>query len=219
MRTKLEVLVLGIMLLFLGGANLKAWGLSRQLREVTVARDSIAADFASARAEAEGFTVAFAQERVNLTRALMKRDSTLARVLSDYQASRIEVTSYVELLAVAEGRIESLGTAVAATDSTPESWAGELDDGLLIGSWGLQPPLLTLQYTVSPQIELIQGLSGDGRLLVTARASDPRVTLRINDLLFEPPAAQVVTRTNWKRLFVASFLSFGAGLVTWEVVR
>ena len=204
---------IGLLALFLAGWLVKTkWDLHKLEQahiEATTQRDSLAAEAAAARAEAQGWSVQFATATEQLWKQIASREESLAALTEDFRASGIRITRLTSIVASLEGQISSAGTPAAVpdseTDPVPPSWSGEADDGVLRLSWTFWrfAPRLTMDYGVVVPIELIEGESGDGRTLVLARTRVPNATLTFEELLVDrqPPIVvehcSVGTRLKW----------------------
>lgn len=170
--------------------------------EETRRADSLAAEASAERARADGWEVAFGQNVEGLQEALQERDSTIARLARDYQASRIRISQLAALTIEAGGSGESdADTAITNTgDTVPSEWRGTYDDGILTADWTFNrgPPrsfLFVRDWEARLGIELVTATTGDDRVLVTARTSHPdRVRARIDSLFVDPPPPEVRER-------------------------
>ncbi len=219
---------LGIFLLLAlaGGAKLK-WdlhGLEKAHHEATTERDSLAAEHAKVRAEADGWEVEFAERVEELDEFLSAKGDTIATLVADLRASRVESRSYARALVVAEGRLTSVGTPDSAppedtgddSSSCPTRWDGELDDGLLRGSWAFLAAmgLLELDYGIKLPLEWVTGTTGDGRSMLNIRSPDPRVTPQLEQYVWTPPAPVIETRCSLTRQGLAGGIGYLFGVWT-----
>jgi hypothetical protein len=217
--------VIGILALLLAGMLAKTkWDLhqlERAHHEATTERDSLAAEAAAERARADGWTVEFAAATGHLHRQLSLRDSSLARLAADLRASGVRITQLAAMVASLEGQISGAGVpgGPPAGDSTgvPAQWSGEVDDGALRGSWlfaRLPDPRLSLDYRVEIPLEWVQGTTGDGRIIVSARSPLARVGLRFDELLVDLPPARTVNRCSWTTRGRWGVAGAGVGMMT-----
>lgn len=156
--------------------------------------DSLAAEAAAQRARADGWETKFGREVPDLYELLGQRDSALARLARDYQASRLEVRSYATLAAEAQGQVESQGQVVEEVEEELEAdFGGNFDDGYLYADWLVRMPqrLFNMDYTTRYGVELISAETGDGRTLVTARTTHPNAQVEVESLYVDPPPPEV----------------------------
>lgn len=219
---------LGIFLLLAlaGGAKLKwdLWGLERAHHEATTERDSLAAEAAAERARANGWEVRFAEREEDMDLFLVAKGDTISLLKDDLRASRVETRSYARALVVARGALTSVGTpdstppeeAGDAPGSCPSRWDGELDDGLLRGSWAFLAAiaLLELDYGVELPLEWVTGVTGDGRSMLNIRSPDPRVTPQLEEYVWTPPAPVIETRCSLTRQGVVGGIGYLLGVWT-----
>ncbi len=189
--------------------------------------DSIAADAAIARLEADSvWEVRLAVQDDDLSGRLAAGDSARQVLAAELADANVRVGLLVEVNATARGQIISLGTQLSAAeaearglevDSTTVAFGGDLDDGLLVGSWTFTLPRAEhmLAYDVTVPGELVVSLTGDGRTLVTARSTHERAALRLGEIFVDPPPPVEVRRLS----FMQAGIAFLAGIVTWEFAR
>lgn len=221
-----------LVLALLTWGSYNTWMLKRERnysREAEHRGDSLAADAFVARQQVRGWTVHFGAENPEqLDSTLSAWDSTYR---ADAKASRVRITSLVQLVATLQGHVESRGTvdstaAPAASHTAgsplspsdsfplvrlPTQALGRVDDGLLTGTWSFRyaDAMLALNYRAQPGIQLTQALAGDGRTVVSARGTDPRVTLQVQDVIVDPVRVEVRSCTLGQRLTWA-----GGGILT-----
>lgn len=175
--------------------------------------DSLAAEAAAERARADGWVAKFGQDVPELQKLLEKKDSALARLARDYQASRVEVRTYATLAAEAQGQIESQGEVVEETgDLLQDDFRGTFDDGYLLADWLVRMPqrLFSMDYMTRQSIELVTAETGDGRLLITARSDSPNARVDVEDLFYHLPEPEI-RKTGIRWYWVP--ISVGLGLL------
>ncbi len=192
-----------------------------------VRADSIAADAAIARLEADSvWEVRLATQDDNLQGRLASGDSARQVLAAELAEANVRVGLLAEVNATARGNIISLGTQLSAaeaeargleTDSATVAFGGDLDDGLLSGSWSFILPRAEhmLTYDVTVPGELVVSQTGDGRTLVTARSTHERAALRLGEIFVDPPPPVEVRRIS----FTQGLIAFLAGVITWEFAR
>jgi hypothetical protein len=140
------------------------------------------------------------RRRGDLARWLQARGDTLgaaeeafAELAREAEALRGHVAVWRELAMDYRSQIEATGEVYYRAESTealPDSVTWTLDDGLLTGRAVTEPPrawAFRMDYGVRIEGELVDVVAPDGRLLVTARASDPRVALSFGSVRWDPP--------------------------------
>jgi hypothetical protein len=194
--------------------------LEAQVHVATTQRDSLAGEAAAERARARGFEVAFGKYVPHLAKQLKQGDSILAETIGDLQVSRVRITQLNRLTVRMQGQISSMGTPSAPLTDDPEevppSWVGEYDDGLLSGSWRftrVPTPLMGLDYFLEPEIELVQGVAGDGRTVVLVRGLDTRVSPIFTKLVVDPLPPVIELHCPATRLATAGLIGAGLGLL------
>lgn len=115
-----------------------------------------------------------------------------------------QVRSLAEMYLGAVGQIEAAGVVHARDpESLPDSVTAEVDDGLLAARLYYRPPNVLGADPYRVSIELVSAVTEtpDGRALFTARAADPRVTVRLGDVYWSPPPpvnyCGLGTRVKW----------------------
>ena len=196
--------------------GVKGWLVQRELYAVTFERDRIAADAAAERRRADGWEVKFGEE-VDLSRMMEEeKDSAIARLSRDYRGSQIEVHSLTELLASATGELESVGERTDSSSVVCEGrWEGEESDDLLRLFWDFTLPkaLHSSDYLATIPGELLQGVTGDGRWIFSARSLHPRAELNIPSVFVDPPEPEIRYRTKKKLTLVISTLALLSGYI------
>ena len=114
---------------------------------------------------------------------------------------------YVELA----GSIRTHDATVHVSDTAavqPDSVTAPVDDGLLRGKIAFFPPSsFDLDYRLQVALALGWIDAPDGRLLITARATDSRVGLSYGDVFYQPPAPVAYCSVGEK----ARWATYGAG--------
>lgn len=171
--------------------------------------DSIAFEGVLDRAR-DDWAIAAGEREADLTaRLAQERDSAVAALAGDLQAARGRVRQAVGLQAAAEGRLRAVADSLSLLAPDPDSVAGTFDDGQLIGAWSYLygPRELVIPWyraTFGAELYTIEG--GDGRVAVAARATDPRVTLDVTRLVFDPPEPVTVRKSSWRGLATAGLV-------------
>lgn len=176
-----------------------AWRLSvgareRQDDEVATLRTNLL----GARADAQGWRTRAVEGREGLERRLMASKDTTGLLREDKAALAQEVVALggqirvlVDMYAEARGQIEAHATEhrVSAT-ADADSVTAPIDDGLLEGRVAYLPPTQRFNLDYVVRLAMVLGMvdAPDGRLLLTARGTDPRVELRYGDVFYQPPA-------------------------------
>lgn len=173
----------------------------RRVAEANERRDSLATVALEARAAELGWETSFARETERgqtLARWLQdSRDSTallqdeVAELAREVETLGGELRVVAEMYARAVGQIEAHDAVLHTSAEGPDSITGHVDDGLLSAdvTATLEPPTVAIpRYSVELALALGWIEAPDGRALVTARASDPRVELRFGETYYDPPA-------------------------------
>lgn len=140
-----------------------------------------------------------------------------AALAREVEAMGARLTALVDMYAEARGQIEAQG-AVHGARPEPDSVTAPIDDGLLEGRVAYLPPTSSFSLDYTARLSLVLGLvdTPDGRLLVTARGTDPRVELSYGSVFYQPPAPVRVcsmgTRLEWGAW--GAGIGFVGGLVT-----
>lgn len=191
-----------------------------RVRGDSIAAERLVAEFANDSA----WTVRFAEHAEDLGQMIVDGDMARARLAGELQAANVRIGLLAEVSASARGEIITLSDraglfadSVNALGEVVDSWRGQLDDGLLTGSWSFTLPEAqhVLAYTCTVPGELIVGESGDGRTIVSARATHPRASLDLGELLFDPPDPVVLVKLSKTQALVALLI----GAVGWEFAR
>ena len=221
LKGKIILGVIGMAFLCFAWQGWTIHSLRGDLHERTVQRDSIAGEAFATRAREAGWEVRFAEETDRLGKELQGSDSLLDVTLQDLNASFARVEQLTGLVVAMEGQISSPGVPerppTADSSSVPTSWSGEYDDGLLRGTWTftrLPTPLLEMLYSANPEIELIQAESGDGRILVLARALDSRVDPIFSRLVVDPPPPVIEMHCSLQRQGLIAAIGYGLGFLS-----
>lgn len=209
-RGTIPALLPGIIVIVLL-AGLLSWG-NRGHRDADRQRtraDSLATEIAAAEVRELGYQTALAS-------ATTERD--LKRHLSDSLAAVL--TSYgARPTTVATVRVSAAGSAVApahTVDDAASVWAARIVDGPLTLDAVVDHPARRLGVRWELLIEgaLVHSVAADGRLLVAARSTDPRVVLEVPELAWSPPPPPPgPSRLRWL------LAGIGVGVIGWELVR
>ena len=168
-------------------------------------------DLLQAKADSAGWETRLTVATENLQAGLLKEalrgdsaEAREARLLQELEAAGAEILTMTKLVAKASGQVTDTVEVFVGSDAcSPDSVTAEVDDGLLEGRWVYWPPtsLFDLTYTVSPPLQIVQTLAADNRLLTGVRSSDPRVTPRVQEVLFQLPERELYcswgTRLKW----------------------
>ena len=200
MRTKIELGALLVVVISLAVMSFKVKGYQAELIAAERVRDSLLLEEAAAEAAADGWAVQFGELETDLLGRVARRDSMSQRLAASLERANARVRSLVEVVAVLKDSLVSVGAPGDTTEAGEVTFHGAINDGLLTGSWRFLQPSLFLTYGVTVPLEIITS-EGGGRWLVTARSSDPRVSLSVPGFYFEPPApvqkCGLGTRVRW----------------------
>lgn len=204
-----------------GGFGYAQWAAGERER-IEDERDRVAGDLAVQRLRADSLQAAMAQEVGSLSDALEERGEDLRRVSEELTAARGTIETLTDFVASATGDATSQGdeepaqqASSHATPPEPRAWTGEVNDGPLAAAWRFWLPRadLRLRWRVNIPGTLVTARMGDGRVLVYAESSDPRVSLDLGQALFERPEPEVRYRTDWKLTGVLVSLAAALGAV------
>jgi hypothetical protein len=203
MRLKIEVFVV---LCLLGLATNMSLKLERSRRDLAVAsqlRDSLLVEDAASRAELDGWAVRFGQREEELGNMVARRDSISARLARSLDKANARIRTLTTLTAVLEDSLTSLGSPGDTTATGAVTYHGAINDGLLDASWRFSVPSLFLSYKATIPVEIVTSEGGDGRWLVTARATDARAAVSVGEFWFSPaPPVRVpycsLKQTGWR---------------------
>ena len=218
-------ILIGLLILAAGFQTLRV-GWAQDLAESNRVRaDSIAADAAVARLQADStWEVRFAENTNNLNALLADGDSARQLLAGELDEANVRVGLLVEVNATARGNIISLGEQLGQAEATEltggeatVAFQGDIDDGLLVGDWTFELPEIkhTLTYDVTVPGELVVSTTGDGRTLVTARSTHERAMLNLGQIFVDPPPPVEVRKLS----FTQALIFLGAGAVGWELIR
>lgn len=178
--------------------------------EAQLRADSLAAELAGERLASEGWEVRFTETEDSLLALVASQGEDFEIVSRELEAARIQIRSLTRTLA--QGGDTVVDTVFIRSDST---WGGEIDDGLLRAQWSLDPipGIFRMPYTVTVEQEFVQGVTGDGRGMITARALDPRVELSVTEFAYSIPTPVVISKCGWgERLrWLGGGLAVGTG--------
>jgi hypothetical protein len=209
MRLKLEVFVV---LCLLGLATSMSLKLERSRRDLAIAsqlRDSLLIEDAASRAKLDGWEVRFGQREEELGNMVARRDSISARLARSLDKANARILSLTTLTAILKDSLTSLGTPGDTTSTGAVTYHGAINDGLLDASWRFLAPSLSLAYRVSVPLEIVTSEGGDGRWLVTARATDARAAVSVGEFWFSPAPPVQVSKCTLKQ----TGLRFGIGIL------
>ncbi len=195
------------------------------IESARVRADSIAGEAVVEKVRADSvWSVRFAGQADDLGQDLAKRDDDLGQLATDLAGANVRIGLLAEVNASARGSIVSLSDRVGAlldaqgdTVSVEGSWGGDLDDGLLTGSWGFVLPAAEhrLSYGVTLPGEIVTSVTGDGRTIIAVRSTNPLATFVIGETFVDPPDPVEVPRLSLTR----AALAFGLGVLGWELAR
>lgn len=215
--------VMGALVVLLGFGYLATSCELKEVRaqrlEAQLERDSLAAEAAAERARADGWEVRFGEVTEDLQGELESKDSSLARLARDLRASNVRVEELMEVAVTAGGQVEGQADSVETDPGTEADsarsgrWSGQLEDGLLTAAWifRLPPASLALDYQVQVPLEFVRGTTGDGRVMVEARSTDPRAEVRVDRLYVDPPPPEIETRTSWTTTLLGTLAGVAGG--------
>ncbi len=175
--------------------------------------DSLRSEALAARLVADGWETRWAvTEEVLVGRLLSLQDSTAllgrekAALAEQVELLGGRLALVTDLYASVRGQLVAHDAVVHGADDydqSADSITAEVDDGLLSGRLVYVPPSTLGINPYSVALELVLGIAEtpDGRALATARAADPRVSLRYGDVYWSPPPPVQVcslgTRLEW----------------------
>lgn len=195
-------------------------------------------DLMAIRADSAGWETRLVEATTDLEAKLQEAvDSTdvlsvaLAGLARENELLGGELRAVATMYAGLAGSIEAHDATVHRTQTSPtedsrespvDSVTAPIDDGLLSGRLVYRPPstLAIDPYRVELALALGWTETPDGRALVTARASDPRVALSFGDVYWSPPP-RVERCSLWCQLKVGArgyFIGRGAELALGELV-
>lgn len=194
MRTRLELAAIVVALLALGWLWTRLEAAESREAAAAHARDSLLVEEAAERARADGWIAQFGEETERLGKILGRRDSIAAALRESLERANARILSLTNVIATLEDSVTSLASRVDTTEAGEVAYRGGIADGLLTGTWRFLPPELSLAYSVSVPLEIVTSEGGDGRWLVTARATDPRASVAVDGFWFDPPPPVQVAR-------------------------
>ena len=225
MRDKFWTLMLIVFFVVAGLQTIRVGQAQEREAAALVRADSLLADAAISRLEADSVWEArIATEVDNLSSQLANGNEERQRLIDELEGANIRVGLLAEVNAVARGNIISLGEQLSAAeaaqisdDDATVAWRGDIDDGLLTGRWQFLLPQAqhTLDYNVDVPGDLIVSVTGDGRTLITARSTHERAALNLGEIFVDPPPPVEVRRLS----FTQAALFYLAGIITWEFAR
>lgn len=185
----------------------RGWVVGQARTQAAMAEaDEMAAALLARRAEADGWRVRLATETRRLVEELAASDSQGARLARELTAARmrLSVRTVAVVSATDTAHLEGAPLPPAAradgvrcTDAAGNYLAclipgdtvgGVLEQGPLRGRWlFVAPSALVLAWSFEFRGEFHHAVAPDGRLMVFARSTDPRVRLEIPVLKWDPP--------------------------------
>lgn len=173
----------------------------RAIGDVRTELDSIRSEETRLRADSAGWGTAFAieVERGESLGSIVAAQDQQLRILGPATDSLIRqvellegrVAYLSEMYLGAVGQIETHGVVHASdAGATPDSVTADVDDGLLAAHLYYRPPATLGANPYRVTIPLVATVSelADGRALFAARAADPRVTIELGAVYYQPPA-------------------------------
>lgn len=194
MRTRLEIIAVVLAMLAVGWLSWRLEAAERATDAAARTRDSLLIEEAAERARADGWETRFGEETERLDNLLGERDRIADALRESLRQANARILSLTDVVATLKDSLRSVATAVDTTEAGVVSYAGGIADGLLTGTWRFLPPELALAYSVSVPLEIVTSEGGDGRWLVTARATDPRASVEVSGFWFDPPPPVQVQR-------------------------
>lgn len=189
-----------VIALLVAALTLSTCGSRRAIDERDARVDSLRTEQLRLQLEARGFETRLAsatddlerrlQESVDSTDALSRINAELAREVELLGGS---VRSLAEMYVGAVGTIEASAAEAfrSAPDAPPDSIVGDVTDGLLRARVRatVTPPTVGIPAWSIDSLALVASVSetADGRALFAARAVDPRVTIQLGDVYYQPP--------------------------------
>lgn len=191
-----------------------AWtvrGYRQEARTANARADSLATAAILDAAQIQGYAV-------RLATRTSERD--LYRQMSD-SLGAVLLAHRADPVAVATVEVSAAGSVTAPATNYPESpdssvWAAEIRDGPLSVDATVDGRAreIELAWRVRARGELIGAVMPDGRLMVAARGSDPRVEWTVPALYWTPPKPPPgPSRVRWLIGGIA------VGVIGWELVR
>lgn len=211
------------------GADMIPRGISSTLAAVAIAvaiwalvsgsMDRRRADRADARADSlatEAAAGALRELGWETTLAGVTRD--LVQLLEDSVATVLEAARSRPIVRTVVEATAG-GSSAAELDSVasgPDSSVYRIRDDVLSGTvtaWR-DSAVARLDWTAAVEVELVHSVAADGRLLLAARPSDPRVSLAVPELAWSPPPPPPgPSRLRWLLGGIV------VGVIGWEIVR
>lgn len=211
-----------VLILVLAGAlaaqTLRLGSARDRERSMQTRWDSARAELVADSLRAAGMAAEFATEVSDLNERLAAADDQAQRMAEMFERERIRAERAIRATAAASGQIASVAkpdTVVvevkAEACEVPQSWTGQLEDGVLAADWQFFRinPRLLLDYRVAIPVELVQATAADGRTLVTGRSMLPNASLTIDSLFVQTPLPVVIERGWPKWVTIASSVLAG----------
>lgn len=176
----------------------------------------------AANAQAQGWYTALVQGTTSLTLQLMEAEDSVgllraekAALAREVRALGGEIRVMADLVAELRGQLEAQGTTHGPLEA-PDSITARIDDGLLEGRVVYFPAasLFSLDYTARLALVLGVVAAPDGRALLVARGTDPRVQISYGQVYYQPPPPLQVCGLGERLRWGGYGLVAGAGLRT-----
>ncbi len=191
---KIEVGAVAALTLFGAGQSWHVKRLEAEVASVAHARDSLLIDNAAEAARADGWATRFADTTRSIAGLLAAQDSQARALSRSLEAAHAHETMLAELVAGLKDSLTSVASSVDTIAGGQVRYSGALDDGLLTGSWRFLAPALSLDYSARVPIQIVTSRGGDGRWLITARATDPRASVEVQQAVINPPPPVIERR-------------------------
>lgn len=176
----------------------------------------------SARAEAQGWYTALVEGTMAMEQQLMAAEDSMgllaqekAELAREVLALGGEIRVMADMVAELRGQLEAQGTTHGPAGA-PDSVTAPIADGLLEGrvAYFPGPSRFALDYVA--RLSLVLGVveAPDGRALLVARGTDPRVQLSYGQVYYQPPAPLPVCGLGERLRWGGYGLVAGAGIRT-----
>lgn len=183
--------------------------------EAEIRADSLAAEGAAARAAANGWAVVLGtSDPQALADELVEKDSSLARLARDLEASRVRVTELVRTVQEARGQVHTVADTVVVREGVVEEFGGTLTEPPLAGSrWLAHVPSqnLELDWVFRDECQAVRGETGDRRLWFSTRCRWADVAVDTAFVSLLPP--EVIVRHSFWRSARDVLIGAAAGVV------
>lgn len=183
--------------------------------EAELRADSLAAEGAAARAAANGWAVVLGtSDPQALADELVEKDSSLARLARDLEASRVRVTELVRIVQEARGQVRTVADTVVVREGAVDEFGGVIEGTPLAGTrWSAFVPTrnLHLDWVFRDECQVVRGETGEGRLWFSTRCKYAEVT--VDTALVSIPEPEVVVRHSFWRSARDVLIGAAAGVV------